>query len=146
MKKEVKTNNKGFSLVELIVVVAIMAVLMVVLAPAMLRYVEKSRAQKDDSAVSELRNAVDLALAQDDVYNEANGATFTVTVAGSDGQLTFDSSQPKLQAEVEATMKASSGKIGAMSSNKRKSDTYTVTATCNATDHSYTVTGAWGTP
>ena len=38
-------NNKGFSLVELIVVVAIMAVLVGVLAPAYLRYVEKARRQ-----------------------------------------------------------------------------------------------------
>ena len=40
-----KKNNKGFSLVELIVVVAIMAVLVGVLAPAYLGYVEKSRRQ-----------------------------------------------------------------------------------------------------
>ena len=38
-------NNKGFSLIELIVVVAIMAVLVGVLAPAYLRYVEKARRQ-----------------------------------------------------------------------------------------------------
>lgn len=38
-------NNKGFSLIELIVVVAIMAVLVGVLAPAYLRYVEKARKQ-----------------------------------------------------------------------------------------------------
>ena len=40
-----KRNNKGFSLIELIVVVAIMAVLVGVLAPAYLRYVEKARKQ-----------------------------------------------------------------------------------------------------
>lgn len=40
-----KRNNKGFSLIELIVVVAIMAVLVGVLAPAYLRYVEKARRQ-----------------------------------------------------------------------------------------------------
>ena len=43
MKKQ--KNNKGFSLVELIVVVAIMAVLVGVLAPAYLRYIEKARRQ-----------------------------------------------------------------------------------------------------
>lgn len=43
MKKQ--KNNKGFSLIELIVVVAIMAVLVGVLAPAYLRYVEKARRQ-----------------------------------------------------------------------------------------------------
>ena len=40
-----KRGNKGFSLIELIVVVAIMAVLVGVLAPAYLRYVEKTRKQ-----------------------------------------------------------------------------------------------------
>ena len=42
---KIHKNNKGFSLVELIVVVAIMAVLVGVLAPAYLRYVEKTRMQ-----------------------------------------------------------------------------------------------------
>ncbi|MCM1143504.1 MAG: prepilin-type N-terminal cleavage/methylation domain-containing protein, partial [Lachnoclostridium sp.] len=39
MKKEM--NNKGFSLVELIIVIAIMVILVAVLAPQYLRYVEK---------------------------------------------------------------------------------------------------------
>lgn len=83
MKNEMKKkNNKGFSLVELIVVIAIMAVLMVVLAPAMLRYVEKTRVQKDESAVSEVANAAELALADETVYNVASNANFiAVTVA-----------------------------------------------------------------
>lgn len=65
-----KNENKGFSLVELIVVIAIMAVLVAVLAPSLLQYVERSRAQKDDSAMGEVANAVMLALADQDVYDE----------------------------------------------------------------------------
>ncbi len=42
-----KTNNKGFSLVELIIVIAIMAVLIGVLAPQFIKYVEKSKQSKD---------------------------------------------------------------------------------------------------
>lgn len=42
-----KLNNKGFSLVELIIVIAIMAVLIGVLAPQYLKYVEKSRKAAD---------------------------------------------------------------------------------------------------
>ena len=40
-------NNKGFSLVELIIVIAIMAVLIGVLAPQFIKYVEKSRESTD---------------------------------------------------------------------------------------------------
>ena len=71
MNKKICTNkNKGFSLVELIVVIAIMAVLTAVLSPALLQYVEKSRAQKDDSAMGEVTNAVKIAMADQDVYDE----------------------------------------------------------------------------
>ena len=54
-----KINNKGFSLVELIVVIAIMAVLIGVLAPQFIKYVEKSRQTTDiqnkDTCVSAVR-------------------------------------------------------------------------------------------
>ena len=65
-----ENKNKGFSLVELIVVIAIMAVMVAVLAPSLLQYVERSRAQKDDSAMGEVTNAIMLALADQDVYDE----------------------------------------------------------------------------
>lgn len=70
MNKIMENENKGFSLVELIVVIAIMAVLTSVLAPSLLGYVEKSRMQKDDSAMGEVANAIKLALADQDVYDE----------------------------------------------------------------------------
>lgn len=65
-----ENENKGFSLVELIVVIAIMAVLTSVLAPSLLGYVEKSRMQKDDSAMGEVTNSIKLALADQNVYDE----------------------------------------------------------------------------
>ena len=65
-----KNKKKGFSLVELVVVIAIMAIMTAVLAPSLLSYVERSRAQKDDSAMSEVVNSIMLALADQNVYDE----------------------------------------------------------------------------
>lgn len=64
------TSKAAFSLIELIVVIAIMAVMAAVLAPALLGYVEKSRMQKDDSALNEVTNAIHLSLADAEVYDE----------------------------------------------------------------------------
>lgn len=101
-----KKNNKGFSLVELIVVIAIMAVLMVILAPAMLRYVEKTRVQKDESAVSEVANAAELALGDETIYNAAGGASkiiITVPDAGAISATAGGSNFADMASEVDKT-------------------------------------------
>ncbi len=75
-----KMNNKGFSLVELIIVIAIMAVLMGVLAPQLLKYVESSRLQSDLTAMSEVENATKIALSVEKIYNAvSDGNTVTIT-------------------------------------------------------------------
>ena len=47
MRAYKKHNNKGFSIVELIIVIAIMGVLVAALAPAYLEYEEKSKKATD---------------------------------------------------------------------------------------------------
>ncbi len=60
--KKIK-NNKGFSLVELIVVIAIMAVLVGVIAPTLIQNIEKSRESKDIQALDSIAAAAQLAVA-----------------------------------------------------------------------------------
>lgn len=88
MKKllQKRKNNKGFSLVELIVVVAIMAVLIGVLVPTLVRNVEKSKKQKDISTVEEVRNQLTIALA-DEKYSALSG-----TITCNNGKVELNAS------------------------------------------------------
>lgn len=63
-----KTNNKGFSLVELIIVIAIMAILAGAIAPALIRYIDKSRKSNDVSSCKTIKTAVETALGNESVY------------------------------------------------------------------------------
>ncbi len=54
-----KGNNDGFSLVELIIVIAIMAVIVGILAPQFIKYVEQSRESKDLQNIEEMKKAVE---------------------------------------------------------------------------------------
>lgn len=104
-----KKKNKGFSLIELIVVVAIMAVLVGVLAPTYLRYVEKTRLQKDNSAIAEVAQAMKVAVADEKLNTKiaATGDTgVTITTAATAGAktLTFTGT-PAGTAEASITAK-----------------------------------------
>ncbi|MBO5472195.1 MAG: prepilin-type N-terminal cleavage/methylation domain-containing protein [Lachnospiraceae bacterium] len=76
--KERKMNNKGFSLVELIIVIAIMVILVAVLAPQYLRYVEKSRVSTDTQTAVEFINTLQV-VASDPDANLDTSKTYTVT-------------------------------------------------------------------
>lgn len=82
MKKEL--NNKGFSLVELIIVIAIMAVLMGVLAPQYLKYVKQSKVSTDITNAQEIATAVNTAIA-DSANANADSVIITSGTAFSGG-------------------------------------------------------------
>lgn len=113
-----RKNNKGFSLVELIVVVAIMAVLVGVLAPAYLRYVEKSRLQKDVSAVSEVVTAIEVAAASEATYEELSKGAVTVAISSGAVDVTYPSgvTTTLLETELAKTISAVELKSKALSS------------------------------
>ena len=69
-------NNKGFSLVELIIVIAIMAILSAAIAPALIRYINKARKADDIAAADAIGKSLEAAIASDeDLYDFIRIAT-----------------------------------------------------------------------
>lgn len=92
-----KMNNKGFSLVELIIVIAIMAILVGVLAPQYLKYVEKSRKSSDMDQLDSIYTACSTAASDADITDApvppASGnqtVTSSITTATSWGSEVLD--------------------------------------------------------
>ncbi len=67
-----KLNNKGFSLVELIIVVAIMAILIAILAPMYFQYVDDSRNTTREYAAKEIATMLKGEIAQNDLKVSAD--------------------------------------------------------------------------
>ncbi|MCR5544360.1 MAG: prepilin-type N-terminal cleavage/methylation domain-containing protein [Eubacterium sp.] len=61
-------KNKGFSLVELIIIISIMTIIAVAIAPALIRYINKSRKADDLTAADTIKSAYNAALANEDIY------------------------------------------------------------------------------
>lgn len=136
-----KKNNKGFSLVELIVVIAVMAVLVGVLAPAYLRYVDKAEAQKDVTAVGEVVEAIKIAAAEEDVSDELGSTKVTVTIADETAIAVNPTSADDLLEEIKATV----GDQIDFSSSALDEQTVTIEVTQNDTDYGLVIVVSGGT-
>ena len=75
-----KKNNKGFTLVELVIVIAILAILVGLLAPQYTKYIEKSRKSADASNMDEIIKAIEVHYVEQGVNSTGADTTVTVTM------------------------------------------------------------------
>jgi len=80
-------KNKGFSLVELIIVIAIMAILAAAIAPALIRYINKARKADDKAAADALGSSITAAFSENEyVYSYLHAEANSIIVDGKKGQ------------------------------------------------------------
>ena len=129
-----KKDNKGFSLVELIIVVAIVAILVGLLAPQYLKYVEKSRKSADASNLDEMVRAIQVYAA--DAEETLPADTYTITINKTATTVQANVVANKTQAE-----KALAATAPDWAKTKLKSNKWEV-GTTNATSVSAEITVA----
>lgn len=75
MVVKMKNKNKGFSLVELIIVIAIMAILVGVMAPQLIKYIEKTKVASDVQLCDSIHSAMLYAAADPKVVASSDANT-----------------------------------------------------------------------
>ena len=94
-----KKNNKGFSLIELIIVIAIMAILVAIIAPNLTKYLAKSKRNTDKKNADEIAAQIQTAI--NDYESQENASPI------GNGTVTFAGTTPE-----SATWSASTGSTG----------------------------------
>lgn len=73
-------KNTGFSLVELIVVIAVMAILAITIAPALIRYIDSSRKADDIDAAGVIAESFSSVMANEDAFDAATSMGQNVVI------------------------------------------------------------------
>lgn len=85
-------NDKGFSLIELIIVIAIMAVLVAIIAPNLTKYLGKSKVGTDKSNMDTIRKTLERACAlSDSIVSTPDSASNGKWVVLQEDSAYFDS-------------------------------------------------------
>lgn len=115
MKKKIQKylsgEREGFSLIELIIVIAIMAILIGVVAFVVLPYLESSRESTDRAAMNEVATAFKSA---------ASNATLASKIEA--GPKKFDELDPAVQAKINSYLEKKVGDIKFSSTNAKGDD------------------------
>ena len=92
--RERKKDNKGFTLVELVIVIAILAILVGLLAPQYTKYVEKSRKTADVDNMDEIVKAIQVYAVDQGAQTGGNTEkTITVTLTANGASINDENVQ-----------------------------------------------------
>ncbi len=118
--------KKGFTLVELIVVIAIIGVLAAILVPTMLGYVTSSRVTSADTTASKIEDTIDTFLTTADTagYGMLQSNTATAIVAGQCNGGTWTITVTPTGSPFKSSSSVSWGTTGSGSANQTKANVH----------------------
>ena len=120
MKKT--TNNKGFSLIELIIVIAIMAVLVAIIAPNLTKYLGSSKSKTDDKHLDEVKQQVMNAIS-DAQTNDVTVPTGSIKLQASGSAVNVTGGNTSFNTILQTVLKGSTTKSKVTPTNKKISVT-----------------------
>lgn len=86
-------NNKGFSLVELLIVIAIMAIAVGLMAPQLLKYIEKTNVSSDIQLADTIRTGVTTSIVDAEVRSDDASQPFLALMESDTGMNINDNTQ-----------------------------------------------------
>ncbi len=107
---KISKKNKGFSLVELIIVVLIMAIIATALTLAVTKYVARAKRSSDANTAGELKSSMEMAImdgmtgASNAAYEIANGNIYLELVTDEDMEFTKSTSASSVLSDDELEM------------------------------------------
>lgn len=138
IQKYLSGEREGFSLVELIIVIAIMAILIGIVALAVIPYLEKSRVGKDQQTIDTIYSAFKNEIASQQISEDVN---FTITDTGATAPAGSIFSVDKLAEALDCTDAAG---LGALEKKLASADAKGQEITCKFEYSTKTITVSVG--
>ena len=138
IQKYLSGEREGFSLVELIIVIAIMAILIGIVALAVIPYLEKSRVGKDQQTIDTIYSAFKNEIASQQISEDVN---FTIDDTGASATTVGSFSVDKLAEALDCTDAAG---LGALEKKLASKDAKGQAITCDFNYGTKTITVSVG--
>lgn len=138
IQKYLSGEREGFSLVELIIVIAIMAILIGIVALAVIPYLEKSRVGKDQQTIDTIYSAFKNEIASQQISEDVN---FTIADTGASAATVSSFSVDKLAEALDCTDAAG---LGALEKKLASADAKGQAITCKFEYSTKTITVSVG--